>query len=213
MTKEHRAGTELRDLRQATPRDREAYFDRWASTYDDDLVARGYRAPWIAADALAQLLCDRDRPILDAGCGTGLVGERLSRRGFTALVGLDVSLDSLAVAQQKACYERLIRGDLDRRLDFDDGAFAAVVCVGTLTYVTDLEALLREFCRLVCADGYVSFTHRTDLYHDGFIALVARLEAEGLWTRISHSDPQPYVPEHDSFAEEIGIHYDVYRVG
>lgn len=60
---------------------REAY-KAWARSYDKDTVeGMGYIAPAVSADKLAEYLA-RDATILDAGCGTGLAGVELARRGF-----------------------------------------------------------------------------------------------------------------------------------
>jgi predicted TPR repeat methyltransferase len=58
----------------------DAYKD-WASEYDADTVDRfGYVAHVASAEALDRVLDSKDAAILDAGCGTGLVGEELVKR-------------------------------------------------------------------------------------------------------------------------------------
>ena len=67
---------------QASSReDLEARYDRWARDYDADLRDDfGYLAPPLAG-AKAKPLMASDPLILDAGVGTGLVGEALKAAG------------------------------------------------------------------------------------------------------------------------------------
>ena len=58
----------------SNPGDKQALFDDWAPTYDNDLVNElGYVADAEACRRLVEMVPDRNARILDAGCGTGLV--------------------------------------------------------------------------------------------------------------------------------------------
>ena len=74
-----------------------AYND-WAAGYDADNVGKGYRIPWLAAAFFARHVPLGSGPILDAGCGTGLVGEALSILGYDNVVGVDLSPEMLKLA-------------------------------------------------------------------------------------------------------------------
>ena len=144
-------------------------YDEWAPSYDDDLAEWGYEAPevvarsvaawWSASGAVA------DGAVLDAGCGTGLVGRALREVGITAIDGPDVSARSLAVAAERHVYRRLVAHDLTR-VPYPVAAVAydAAVCVGVLSYVPRIDALLRELCRAVRPDGIVVISYRDDLW-------------------------------------------------
>ena len=45
--------------------------------------------------------------VIDLGCGTGLVGEKLKELGFIKITGLDCSEGMLFEAEQKAYYSSL----------------------------------------------------------------------------------------------------------
>ena len=77
------------------PDEARALYDEWAGTYDDDLASdsQGYVAPAVAADAVARA-SGVDGEILDAGCGTGLVGVALAERGRGASTGRPVTGDA-----------------------------------------------------------------------------------------------------------------------
>ncbi|WP_026381748.1 class I SAM-dependent DNA methyltransferase [Afifella pfennigii] len=111
---------------------RNVYAD-WAKSYDKDTIAgMGYVAPDIAAAALASRVAD-DALILDAGCGTGLVGEALSRHGVTAIDGLDLSEEMLQVAAEKSVYRNLAVADLTAPLPIAPDTYDAAISVGVFT--------------------------------------------------------------------------------
>jgi predicted TPR repeat methyltransferase len=58
-----------------------ALYDDWAGRYDEDLQAFGYSYPPVIAGLVARYVRERAAPILDAGAGTGIVGEVLAILG------------------------------------------------------------------------------------------------------------------------------------
>ena len=40
----------------------------------------------------------------------------------------------------------------------------------------------------------------------------APLAAEGVWTPIAVTEPRPYLPGNDQYADEIGVHYIAARI-
>lgn len=88
-------------------------FDNWASTYDHDLVDDlGYVADAEACRQFVSLITDRQARILDAGCGTGLVGRRLRQAGYTNIHGSDYSVKMLDQARATGAYQSLKQHDL-----------------------------------------------------------------------------------------------------
>ena len=114
----------------------DAYKD-WATNYDADTVDRfGYVAHIVSADALDKVLETKDACILDAGCGTGLVGEELAKKGYQKIDALDYSKEMLDESERKKIYYRLIQADLSKPLDIETDCYDAIVCAGTFTYAT-----------------------------------------------------------------------------
>lgn len=185
-----------------------AKYDTWASSYDEKLESWEYRCHEECATLLQQSLAAGS--VLDAGCGTGMSGTALKTRGFTCL-GLDISTESLRVAEQRRVYESLKQHDLTQQLPFEDASFDGAVCVGVLAYVDPAEPLLRELCRVV--KGIVVFTQRSDLYESrAFSTIIDKLATEGVWDVISVSDPQPYLPGNADFGEQINVIYVACKV-
>jgi len=117
-----------------TPDETKSLYRRWAASYEEEIRANGYATPSRCAAALAELVADRDAPLLDLGCGTGLSGEAFRAAGFGTLDGSDFSEEMLAVAREKpGVYRRLIIGDLNNPLPFDAGEFTHVAAVGVFS--------------------------------------------------------------------------------
>ena len=116
-----------------TPEGTRALYDEWSASYEDEVAENGYATPRRVAAALAAALPDRDAPVLDIGCGTGLSGLALRAEGFTAIDGADVSREMLARARQKGAYRTLRRIDPEAPLaGVGPGDYAAVVACGVI---------------------------------------------------------------------------------
>ncbi|HZA65475.1 MAG TPA: class I SAM-dependent methyltransferase [Geminicoccaceae bacterium] len=159
-----------------------AIYDDWAGRYDEDLRAFGYSYPPPIAGLVARYVKERDAPILDAGAGTGLVGEVLSILGYTELTGIDLSDGMLAVARAKGVYAELRNQVLGERLDFPDDRFAAVVSAGVLTTGHAPPSCFDELIRITRAGGHLIFTLAMPVYEEGgFRPKLEALAAERRW--------------------------------
>jgi ubiquinone/menaquinone biosynthesis C-methylase UbiE len=118
--------------------------------------------------------------VLDVGCGTGVLLERLAGRGEA--VGLDLSPDMLAKAAQRqdkrGFRAPLVCGDV-QHLPFRDGAFESVVSTFAINAVPDLESALREMLRVLRAGGSLAFISVGEGERGG----LATRWAAGIWRR------------------------------
>jgi predicted TPR repeat methyltransferase len=188
-------------------------YDAWARTYDVDLGDWSYQAP----DVVVRTLLDRHpgaASVLDVGCGTGLVGRTLRDRGYAGrLEGLDLSQASLEQAEAGGAYDALRRTDLQQRLPVDDGSVDAVVCVGVMTYLPDVEAIWRELARVTRSGGLVVLTQREDLWDARDCpGVLERLGADGTWSVEDVTGPAPYLPEGYGDGAAVGCYYLAARV-
>ncbi|WP_350335538.1 class I SAM-dependent DNA methyltransferase [Coralliovum pocilloporae] len=161
-----------------------ALYQDWALTYDEDLVAPlGYVGPVALADLVGRLATTRTRPVLDAGCGTGLVGRRLKELGFTSVDGLDYSSAMLAVARGHGLYRTLIEADLNTTLALEDGLYDMVVSCGTFTHGHVGAGALNELIRITAPDGHIYLSINEAIYEsDGFADTLSGLQDRGLIT-------------------------------
>jgi SAM-dependent methyltransferase len=107
-----------------------------------------------ACDAARLARCRPGARILDAGCGAGRHAAPLAAAGY-GVVGLDGSHPLLRAARRAARGARFVHGSY-AALPFEDGAFEAVLCLGTaLGYLGDAgdRAALREFRRVLAPGG------------------------------------------------------------
>ncbi|KAM5346626.1 hypothetical protein ACJ41O_009631 [Fusarium nematophilum] len=148
-------------------------YDEWAKTYDQELAEKNqdYVAPAIAAAYVPKVLgtptIDKNVEILDAGCGTGLVGSFLARFGAKKLDGVDLSPGMLEEAQKTGAYRKLSVTDLSRPLAVADGSYDVVTCVGTLTQAHVGPEAISEFVRVVKPGGYIVATVLSDIWQSG----------------------------------------------
>lgn len=152
----------------ATNRDElsEAY-DEWAQSYDADMALVGYRHPAVALALLTRHLPAGSWPILDAGAGTGLVGELLATLGYPTVDALDASEGMLAVARGKDAYRELHQGFLGEPLPFEDGRYAAAVSTGVFTAGHVGVEGLPELFRVVRPGGIVVLSVKLTVWDAG----------------------------------------------
>ena len=161
---------------------RAAYSD-WAERYDGDLLGEmGYVAPLITSKVLTNHMGDKNGRILDAGCGTGIVGELLHKDGFRDIEGLDYSQPMLDKAGQKDVYRALIQGDMTKPLGIVDNAYDAVISVGTFTCGHVGPEAFGELIRITRTGGAICFTVREQTWvEDGYRAKLREIENKGHW--------------------------------
>ena len=108
-------------------------YDEWAKDYDSYLKREhGYEGPQLTAESFTRYV-PKTAKVLDAGAGTGLMGEVLAKMGYSDLVAIDLSHGMLDEARNKKVYKELRQMVLGEALDFADKSFDAVVSVGTFT--------------------------------------------------------------------------------
>ena len=168
-------------------------YDRWAEDYEADLVDRfGYCSPELVADTVKRRFAP-NTPILEYGCGTGLVGQALSRNGFHQIVGIDISAAMLARAGQKSVYRKLIQADLTEPLSLDWPPFPCAVCVGSMGAGHLDECHVAELLKPLTPNGVlIIYMNDRHFEAEGFAARFEQLEKLGLW-RIESLEKSNYM--------------------
>lgn len=152
-----------------------AAYDAWAGSYDAEMALAGYRHPSIGAALLARHAPRGTGPVLDAGCGTGLLGDWLGILGLAPVEGLDLSAGMLDRARAKGAYARLHQVALGGPLPFADGQFAAIIATGVFTTGHVGAEALPELLRILSPGGPMVLTVKTTLWDGGFAAALAAL--------------------------------------
>lgn len=145
----------------------EQKYDAWAGAYDQDLDQPYRCSPVNTANALAKVLPDKDATILDAGAGTGMVGEALAELGYKNIIGVDLSEQMLEVARQKQVYTALYQGNLEEPLSFaSEASYDAILSVGVFTFGHVHPRALKSLSSLLKSGGYFVLTVRADYYNE-----------------------------------------------
>lgn len=173
-----------------TPGEARALYDKWSREYDADCLSRGFRLPGLGAALLGRYLGAADGPVLDACCGTGLVGETLRILGYDALTGCDLSAEMLAQAAKTRAYTRLEEADTSVGLPFEDNEFAGFVCVGAFGPGHAPPVTLEHLAR-VTRPGGVGVFNLLDATQaeQGFPAVMDKLTESGAWEVIARTPP------------------------
>lgn len=171
----------------------ERAYDAWGEDYDEDMVkGRGYTFPSYVANIFRRYVePKKGQKILDAGAGTGLVGQALVGNGFypESLYGVDLSKEMLALADRKSVYHTLQQGDLTN-LDFEDETFDHLISVGVVGIAP--SETLDELLRVTRKKGHILFTLRETIKNDpdgGFIEKMEAFTSSGLWRRVNKVGP------------------------
>ena len=187
------------------PEDVAAIYDNWSETYDADMSAAGYRHPTICLALLSRHLPRGAEPLLDAGAGTGLIGEWLIITGYPNVEALDISQGMLDKAAAKGVYKALHRLAMGGPLPFADNAYAGVISAGVFTSghvgVEGLDELIR-ICR---PGGVIVLTVKNTLWQAGFAERIAALEAQGMLTRLEETRPYASMPGESDTVPSRGL--------
>jgi ubiquinone/menaquinone biosynthesis C-methylase UbiE len=124
------------------------YYDTFSATYDRRR-GHGYHALIDEIEAGAVRSGSTER-VLEAGCGTGLVLERLRSRGAQGLFGIDLSAGMLTTARQHGF--RVAQASVTA-LPFPDASFDVAYSFKVLAHVPDIKAALAEMARVVRPGG------------------------------------------------------------
>ena len=168
-------------------------YDDWAQDYEGDMLSLGYAIPAVATGLMGRYV-PPEGTILDAGAGTGILGDTLRVLGYGDLVGIDLSEGMLEKARQKGAYRELHRMVLGEKLEFADGHFAGVVSVGVFTTGHAPPESFDELVRVVESGGWAVFSVRDDVYETGgFREKQESLEKDGKWRLAQMTDTfQPF---------------------
>ncbi len=134
-----------------------SFFDQWSSTYDQvGLQALTYRP--IHDAILDRLSSVEPKVIVDLGCGTGQLTQRLVERfPECAVVGLDLSPGMLSAAATRLGRTAtpgtgLVRADA-QRLPLRPGSVDVVVCTESFHWYEDQRETLRGLADVIRPGG------------------------------------------------------------
>ena len=133
-------------------------YERWAKSYDQELVGHGYATPLRCARALSDHVKRRDEPILDFGCGTGLSGQELINVGLEVIDGCDISPKMVDLAREKGIYRKLWVTDSDSSPVVPIGQYKHIAAVGVISVGAAPISLMDDLIGALPSGGTLTFS-------------------------------------------------------
>ena len=113
-------------------------FNNFAATYEQTLAKINYAA----VDKIAELYAPLDGQILDLGCGTGLLAQKL-KTAQNSFIGVDIAERMLEIAEQKNVYKQLVNTDIVEYLQTNKvEPLDMIVAADVFCYFGDLAPIL-----------------------------------------------------------------------
>ena len=159
------------------------YYDEWGikNKYDQDMLDWNYTGPKETVATFTKYAKDKNIKILDAGCGTGLVGIELKKYNYLNIDGMDLSKKLLDLVPQ-GYYQNLNQVDLNIPIKIKNDTYDAIMCVGTFTYGHVRPHALDEFVRISKNKGLICFTINEGIYEEyGFDKKIDDLKKNKSW--------------------------------
>ena len=165
------------------------YYVNWTKKgeYNKNMISWNYQAPQNTVKLFNKHTPNKEINILDAGCGSGLVGIELQKNGYTKITGADFSQEMLDLIPNNI-YHHLELIDLNEKLKYEDNFFDAITCVGTFTYGHVKANALNELIRILKKNGLICFTINEGIYKKyQFDLKIKQLSDDKLWDIIEIS--------------------------
>lgn len=180
-------------------------YDDWADEYEQHMKNIGYTHPAVVASMVARHVAASGEPVLDAGAGTGVLGEILNALGFDNLSGLDASQGMLKLAGLKKNYRDLSQQFLGEQLSFEDDFFALVASSGVFTQGHAPLDGLDELIRVTRPGGWLVFSIARTYLDGPFDEKRQQLENAGLWRFVDASERYNSAPLEDTLISQVFV--------
>ena len=180
-------------------------YDDWAAEYEQHMKNVGYTHPAMVASMVARHVAPTARRILDAGAGTGVLGEILSALGYTNLSGLDASTGMLKIAALKQNYHDLSHQFLGQPLSYADDCFVLVASSGVFTQGHAPLDGLDELIRVTRRGGHLVFSVARTYLDGPFELKRQQLEQAGLWRFVDASGRYNSAPLEDNLIAQVFV--------
>ncbi len=148
----------------------EAFFDRAASSWDDEMI----KDDLIIKIILDNAKVEKDNTVLDVACGTGVMIPYYLDRGAHP-TGIDLSKKMVEIASDKFKDVEFIWSDVE---ELNDRKFDRVVVYNAFPHFIDPESLIGHLTSLLNKDGTLTIAHgmsreRINHHHEGVASSIS----------------------------------------
>lgn len=194
-----------------SPAENRDLYRQWADTYESGFITnRGY----VYHEKVAELFATNGGggPVLDVGCGTGIVGEALATHGVNPIDGIDISPDMMEKARAKtsgsgaAVYRNFVEADLTQTIPIGSGTYTGVISVGTFTLGHVGPEALAELFRVGAAGAHYTFgINRAHFTERGFERHLDAAVADGTISPYELTEIRMYENEGDEHSTDTAF--------
>lgn len=135
----------------------QALFDSMAASYDENMRQIESRTADILSTNYLQIETRHDLSILDLGCGTGALAQRLRPKAMY-LAGVDLSPGMIEVACKLSLYDDLSTSEGAKFLKDSQRYFDGIIASDVLCYTGDLEPMITAAAIKINPAGVLAFT-------------------------------------------------------
>lgn len=155
------------------------YYNDWAKEYDKYTQDVNYVLAHHVAKIASDFMPDETVNVLDIGCGTGIVGEKLFTYKPKSLIdGVDLSIEMINIAKLKIGYNNFYCQDLTLENKYIKEKYEFIISAGTFTLGHLGAKQLVESIDYLKINGQAIFSVKGDHYENEkfYIALQLCLE-------------------------------------
>ncbi len=174
----------------------------WAEVYDKNMVEWGYSYNRYVVKLFPKMKVKKNAKILDAGGGSGWVGQSLFDIGYRNLINIDYSPEMLKEAKKKKIYKKNICADLKKPIKMRTNSIDAIMSVGFLARGHLGTECLDEFYRILKPGGYHICSIGENVFKKfGFDKKIKQLIDDGIVTVDHKTRPFTVLPNNKASAK------------
>lgn len=139
-------------------------YNMWSNDYDTYVKELGYEGPKNMTDLLKDHI-EKNKVILDFGCGTGLLGEHVKKKLKPQnLLGVDISIGMIQKCKKKKIYDKLYCVDITENNIFKIENIDYIVSCGVFLEGHVSFEVIPKVMNMLKEGGSFFFTVRLSFY-------------------------------------------------
>lgn len=171
-------------------------YDWWDENGNGNLVSLRYLTNPVKFNYINNVINNqrkhqKNKSVLDVGCGGGYLAEELAKAGLE-VTGLDPSSTSINAAKAHAKQGNLaikyVNG-FGEKLPFESNSFHFVCCCDVLEHVKDFPLIIKEISRVLRDDGVLFY----DTINRTIISKIVMIKVMQEWEGISFLEPNIHI--------------------